>query len=353
MPRDRCSPAERRREGSLLTGLRLAGVAKRYGDVEALAPLDLEVGEGELLAVVGPSGCGKTTLLRLIAGLEEPTAGAVLLGGRDVTAWRPGRRNVAMVFQSYALFPHLTVEGNIGFGLVVRDVPARETTTRVRAAAALVGCTELLGRRPHELSGGERQRVALARALVREPAVLLLDEPLSNLDASLRVSVRAELKEIHRRVGGTTIHVTHDQVEALVLGDRIAVLRDGVVQQVGTPEEVWAAPANRFVAAFVGAPAMNLLPLRGPLTPPRVPGGAAELGVRPEHVALGTDGEPAVVDLVEPVGSEAYVHLRLDDMTLVARVAAESRPATGTTVSVTLDPARLHFFDSAGSRVAP
>ena len=218
---------------------------------------------------MGPSGCGKTTLLRLIAGLEEPSAGRVVLGGHDVTGWRPGRRNVAMVFQSYALFPHLTVEQNIGFGLTVRDVPAREVERRVRAAAELVGCIDLLARRPHELSGGERQRVALARSLVREPALLLLDEPLSNLDTSLRVSVRAELKEIHRRVGGTTVHVTHDQVEALVLGDRIAVLAAGVVQQVGTPDEVWRSPANRFVATFVGTPAMNLLPARGPLTPTR------------------------------------------------------------------------------------
>ena len=337
-----------------LSGLRLEGLAKRYGDVEALAPLDLEVGEGELLAVVGPSGCGKTTLLRLVAGLEEPSDGRVLLGGRDVTDWRPGRRNVAMVFQSYALFPHLTVERNIGFGLLVRDVPAREAATRVREAAALVGCTELLERSPHELSGGERQRVALARALVREPALLLLDEPLSNLDTSLRVSVRAELKEIHRRVGATTVHVTHDQVEALVLGDRIAVVRDGVVQQVGTPEEVWAAPANRFVATFVGAPAMNVLPVRAPLTPASVPEAAHELGVRPEHVSLGaTEGQPAVVDRVEPVGSEAYVHLRVGDRAHVARVATELRPAPGTTVSVGLDPAHLHFFDAAGPRVGP
>ena len=303
--------------------------------------------------MVGPSGCGKTTLLRLIAGLEEPSEGRVVLGGKDVTAWRPGKRNVAMVFQSYALFPHLTVEQNICFGLVVRDVPAREAASRARDAAALVGCSELLGRRPSELSGGERQRVALARALVREPALLLLDEPLSNLDTSLRVSVRADLKELHRRVGATTVHVTHDQVEALVLGDRLAVLRDGVIQQVGTPEEVWTRPANRFVATFVGTPAMNLIPARGPLSPPGVPEIAFEIGVRPEHVSLGGAGEPAPVVLVEPVGSEAYVHVRVGELPVVARVATESRPATGDLVSVSVDPAHLHFFDPTGVRIGP
>jgi ABC-type sugar transport system ATPase subunit len=331
--------------------LRLEGLAKRYADIEALAPLDLEVAAGELLVVVGPSGCGKTTLLRLIAGLEAPSEGRVVLGQDEVTSWRPGRRNVAMVFQSYALFPHLTIAQNIGFGLVVRDVPAREVTARVRDAAALVGCDELLGRRPAELSGGERQRVALARALVREPALLLLDEPLSNLDTSLRAAVRAELRDIHRRVGTTTVHVTHDQVEALMLGDRIAVLRDGVVQQVGPPEEVWAMPANRFVATFVGAPAMNMVSAQGKLAPAEVPTVAREIGVRPEHVSVGSDGAAASVVLVEPVGSEAYVHLRVADETLVARVPAEARPRQGTVVRVSLDPARLHFFDAAGRRV--
>jgi ABC-type sugar transport system ATPase subunit len=326
-------------------------MAKRYGEVEALAPLDLEVSEGELLAVVGPSGCGKTTLLRLIAGLEEPSAGRVLLGEHDVTGWRPGLRNVAMVFQSHALFPHLTVEENIGFGLAVRDVPAREIGARVRSAAELVGCTEHLSRRPHELSGGERQRVALARALVREPALLLLDEPLSNLDTSLRVSLRAELKEIHRRVGGTTVHVTHDQVEALVLGDRIAVLDRGVLQQVGTPDEVWRRPANRFVATFVGSPTMNILPARGPLVPRALADGAVEVGVRPEHVRLGPGGEAGTVVMVEPVGSEAYVHLAVGDLSLVARVPAESRPEPGAVVGVTVDPDHLHLFGATGDRL--
>ena len=331
--------------------LRLEGLAKRYGDVQALSPLDLEVEEAELLAVVGPSGCGKTTLLRLIAGLEEPDVGRVVLGGRDVTQWRPGRRNVAMVFQSYALFPHLTVEQNIGFGLIVRDVPKAEAAVRVREAAELVGCTELLGRRPYELSGGERQRVALARALVREPGLLLLDEPLSNLDASLRASVRADLLDIHRRVGGTTIHVTHDQVEALVLGDRIAVMNRGVVQQIGTPDEVWRAPANRFVATFVGVPAMNVVPVDGPLAHASVPNGTCELGVRPEHVRLGAGGAEGTVVLVETVGSEAHVHLEVDGHAIVARVPSEARPEPGARLAVTADPLDLHPFDASGTRI--
>ena len=285
------APAVRAR-GDALSGLRLEGLTKRYGDVEALAPLDLEVGEGELLAVVGPSGCGKTTLLRLIAGLEEPTAGRVFLGERDVTGWRPGRRNVAMVFQSYALFPHLTVEQNIGFGLTVRDVPAAEAGRRVHAAAALVGCTELLARRPHELSGGERQRVALARALVREPALLLLDEPLSNLDTSMRVAVRAELKEIHRRVGATTIHVTHDQVEALVLGDRIAVLNAGVVQQVGAPDEVCGRAAEPFRRDLRRHACHERPPGARATDPRRGAGGGARAG-RPPRARLARRQRPA------------------------------------------------------------
>jgi multiple sugar transport system ATP-binding protein len=328
-----------------VSGLRLAGLAKRYGDVAALEPLDLAVADGELLVVLGPSGCGKTTLLRLIAGLEEPTAGTVEIGGRLVTEWRPGSRNVAMVFQSYALFPHLTVAENIAFGLVVRDVRRAAASERVAVAARLVGCEELLARRPYELSGGERQRVALARALVREPDVFLFDEPLSNLDASMRVAMRTELHEIHRRVGGTTLHVTHDQVEAMVLGDRIAVLRAGRLQQIGTPDEIWRTPANRFVATFVGAPRMNVLPADGPLSVPGVVAGQ-EIGVRPEHVRLGPDGISAAVVLVETVGSDAYLHLDLAGTRIVARVDADRRHAVGDTVRVAVRPADAHRFDA-------
>jgi multiple sugar transport system ATP-binding protein len=333
--------------------LRLEGVRKDFVGVRALQGLDLAAADGELLVVLGPSGCGKSTLLRVAAGLEEATAGRVLIGGRDVTRVTPGRRNVSMVFQSYALFPHLTVEENIAFGLEVRETPKREARARARAAAELVGCGDLLARRPAQLSGGERQRVALARALVREPDVFLLDEPLSNLDAELRVRMRAELKTLHQALGGTMVYVTHDQTEALSLGDRVAVMREGAVEQVGTPDEVWAAPANRFVARFVGSPAMNLLPADGPLCPPGVaarPG--LELGVRPEHVRLGTEGVAAEVTLVEPIGGEAYVHLHADGLELVARTDAALRPAAGDTVRVSVRPGDTHLFDAeTGERV--
>ena len=230
-----------------------------------LRGVDLTVGRGELLVVLGPSGAGKSTLLRVVAGLQPATAGRVVIAGRDVTRLRPGRRNVSMVFQSYALFPHLTVAENIAFGLIVRDTPTAVARERARQAAEAVGCGHLLDRRPGQLSGGERQRVALARALVREPDVFLLDEPLSNLDLELRVETRAELKALHERVGATMVHVTHDQTEAMVLGDRIAVLREGRIEQVGTPDEIWRRPATTFVARFVGSPAMNLLPADCPV----------------------------------------------------------------------------------------
>jgi ABC-type sugar transport system ATPase subunit len=259
-----------------------------------------------------------------------------------------------MVFQSYALFPHLTAAENIGFGLEVREVPRREVRERVARAAATVGCEHLLARRPAELSGGERQRIALARALVREPDAFLLDEPLSNLDAELRVGLRSELKSLHARVGGTVIHVTHDQTEALTLGDRIAVMRSGRIEQLATPDELWREPANRFVARFVGTPAMNLVPADGPLLVPGVPRGRAlQLGVRAERVRLGREGARAEITLVEPVGSEAYVHLRVEDVELVARVDAAGRPRVGDTACVAVRREDVHLFDAdTGERVA-
>jgi multiple sugar transport system ATP-binding protein len=322
--------------------------------VHALEGVDLEVGAGELLAVLGPSGCGKSTLLRVIAGLERPTDGRVEIGGRDVTALPPGRRNASMVFQSYALFPHMTAAENVGFGLVVREVPKAEARERVLEAARLVGCEHLLERRPAELSGGERQRVALARAIVRAPEAFLLDEPLSNLDLELRAQMRSEVKQLQRRVGATTVYVTHDQVEALTLGDRIAVLREGAVQQVGTPDEVWQAPRNRFVARFVGSPPMNLLPADGALPVDGLPRGRPlELGIRPEHVRLGPEGQRAEVILVEPVGSEAFVRLRLAGDELVARVDADERPSAGDEVRVTVRREDVHVFDAeTGDRAA-
>ncbi len=323
----------------------------------ALAGVDLDVADGELLAVLGPSGSGKSTLLRLVAGLERASTGRVLLDDRDVTDLPPGRRDVSMVFQSYALFPHLTVRQNIAFGLQVRDVPARDAAARTAQAAELVGCAPLLERRPGQLSGGERQRVALARALVREPAVFLLDEPLSNVDSELRGHLRTELRALQARLGATMVHVTHDQVDALVLGDRVAVLRDGVLEQVGTPDELWAAPANRFVATFVGAPSMNLLPADGPLRLPGVaPRPGLQLGVRPDALRLappGAPGAPARVEHVERWGADAHVHLRADRWTVVARVPAGAVPAVGDELSLGARAEDVHLFDEATGRRVP
>jgi ABC-type sugar transport system ATPase subunit len=327
--------------------LRFAGVTKRYGDVVAVRDLDLTVADGELLAVVGPSGCGKTTALRVAAGLERASAGSVWIGGRDVTDAPPGARNVAMVFQSYALFPHLTVAENVGFGLRARRVPRDEAADRVAAAARAVDCSDLLARRPWELSGGERQRVALARALVREPDAFLLDEPLSNLDAHLRVQMRAELRKLHGRLGATMVYVTHDQVEALMMGDRVAVLNEGALQQVGDPDEIYRRPVNRFVARFIGSPAMNLLPASGPFPPPAgLDGRRVEVGVRPEHVRLGGEGVPARVVLVEAAGNETFLHLDVDGQEIVARGGPDLRPATGEMVRVAVREADVHVFDA-------
>jgi multiple sugar transport system ATP-binding protein len=330
-------------------GLQLAGVEKTFGDVEVLRGLDLDAREGELLVVLGPSGSGKSTTLRIAAGLEEPTAGSVRIGDRDVTRVPASKRNVAMVFQSYALFPHLDAGSNIGFGLSARGVKRDEVARRVRAAAELVGVSELLHRRPHELSGGERQGVALARALAREPEVFLLDEPLSNLDAQLRTRTRAELKRLHGDLGRTMVYVTHDQVEALTLGDRIAVLSRGLVAQVGMADDIYRRPVDRFVASFVGSPAMNFLP---PEAGPRFGLSAdGELGVRPEHVRLGEGEVEGEVAIVEPAGSEAFVHLDAAGSRLVARVPPEDLPEPGARVRVAIRSADVHRFDAEGKRI--
>jgi ABC-type sugar transport system ATPase subunit len=326
----------------------LEGVQKRFGGTPALDGVDLEAIDGELLVVVGPSGCGKSTLLRCIAGLEPVDDGVIRIGDRDVTRIRPAARNVAMVFQSYALFPHLTVRENIAFGLVVREEPKAEVRARVAEASELVGVEALLDRRPFELSGGERQRVALARALVRHPDAYLLDEPLSNLDAGTRVQMRTELRRLHREVGATMLHVTHDQVEALTLGDRIAVMDAGRVRQVGTPDELYSRPRDRFVAAFLGTPAMNfLLPQAArPFFP--VPQGIV-VGVRPEHVRVVPNGVRTRVEIVEVAGSDAFVHV---DRGLIAKLPADERPAEGDEVGIAIDRAGVHLFDDAsGERV--
>jgi ABC-type sugar transport system ATPase subunit len=325
-----------------VSGLLVQGLRKRFGSVAALDGVDLEAVAGELLVVVGPSGCGKSTLLRCIAGLEALDEGSVHIGERDLTRLPPAARNVSMVFQSYAIFPHLTVAENIGFGLVIREEPKAEVERKVAGAARLVGVAPLLQRRPFELSGGERQRVALARALVRQPDAYLLDEPLSNLDAGARVAMRTELKRLHREVGATMVYVTHDQVEALTLGDRIAVMDAGRVRQVGTPDEVYGNPQDRFVASFLGTPAMNFLEAEraGKFLP--VPAGAT-VGIRPEHVRIGGDGVQAYVELVEVAGSDAFLHLGNG---IVARVGVAGRPSEGDWVNVSFAREHAHLFDA-------
>ena len=345
-----------------MSGLRLAGIEKSFGDIEVLRRLDLEVPEGALLTLLGPSASGKTTLLRIAAGLERPDSGRVSMGVRDVTDVSPARRNVAMVFQSFALFPHMTVAENIAFGLAARKTPREEARARVREAAAQAGCEQLLDRRPAELSGGERQRAALARGLARRPEVFLLDEPLSNLDAPVRAGMRAELMRLQRRIAGTMLYVTHDQAEALTMGDLVAVLDRGAIQQVGPPEDLYRRPANRLVASFIGTPGMNILPaavqdgeLRvGPLrlaAPPALsspPGTAVEIGVRPAAVRISGpgEGEAATVELVEVAGEDSYVHARVGDIRLVATVPARRRPDPGAAVGVAIDPGDVYVFDA-------
>jgi len=355
--------------------IELIAVSKRYGSVQALAAVDLDIGDGEFLVLLGPSGCGKSTLLKIIAGLEDPTEGEVYIGGRLANYVPPGQRDVAMVFQNYALYPHMTVETNLGFPLRMRRRPKDEVARRVAEVAAFLGLSDKLAKYPDELSGGQRQRVALGRAIIREPVAFLMDEPLSNLDALLRVQMRTELLRLHKRVGRTTVYVTHDQVEAMTMADRIVVLRDGVVQQVGTTAEVYGRPANRFVATFVGSPPMNLfpgrigsvdgsavfvgpvrVPLSGPVPDAAATGGEVTLGVRPEAIELvgETDpaGLPASVELVESVGADQYLSVSLGpDSHAIVRVAAERGVAEGTGIHVRFGPSGIHLFDAAGDRI--
>ena len=368
-----------------MAGVAFDAVTKVYpGPVVAVEGLTLEVADGEFLILVGPSGCGKSTALRMVAGLERISAGTITIGDRIVNDVPPKDRDVAMVFQNYALYPHMTVEKNLAFGLRRRRTPREEVRRRVGEIASMLGLDDLLGRRPGQLSGGQRQRVAMGRAIVREPDVFLLDEPLSNLDAKLRVEMRAELKRLQDRVGVTTIYVTHDQVEAMTLGERIAVLSDGILQQVGSPQDVYDHPANVFVAGFIGSPPMNLL--RGTATGGRVVAGDLELedahvadgdvvvGIRPEALHPANGGHPGPglavrVDVVEPLGDEVLVHgsveasgadarRRVHDATLLAdavsdrgtvrlRLPPRERPSPGSTLHLTVAPEEVHLFDDA------
>jgi multiple sugar transport system ATP-binding protein len=333
----------------------------------AVQSLDLHIGDGEFMVLVGPSGCGKTTSLRMLAGLEQVSEGRVLIGGRDVTQVAPADRDVAMVFQNYALYPHMTVAGNMAYALKIRGVDKQEREQRVREAARLLDLEEFLERKPRALSGGQRQRVAMGRAIVRDPQAFLMDEPLSNLDAKLRVQTRGQISAMTRKLGVTTIYVTHDQTEALTMGDRIAVMEKGVLQQVGTPRELYAAPCNVFVAGFIGSPAMNILTasitetgvrLGDAILPvPRevlaAAGGREALaGVRPEDLRRCEKSEPglqAVVEMVEELGADTFVYghreVEGEQHPVVARFGDGDVPVAGETVTLTADAGRLHLFD--------
>jgi len=347
----------------------LQRVAKSFGRVQALYPLDLSIRDGEFVALLGPSGCGKTTTLNLIAGLEAVSAGTITIGGRDVTRVAAMEREIAMVFQSYALYPHMTVARNLGFALAVRRMPADQIAARVRRAAGVLDLLPYLDRYPRQLSGGQRQRVALGRALVRDPKVFLLDEPLSNLDAVLRLQTRAEIVRLFRSLGTTAVYVTHDQAEAMTMADRIAVFSAGRLLQFAAPLEVYLAPANRFVAGFIGAPPMQFADVVAapdgvrfggmtlPCAVPRPPGTALVLGLRPETVELGPAGRglPAVVDLVEHLGGLQIVYLRCGAATLAAQTGAALRYRPGERLGITVEPSAAYLFDpgSGATLAAP
>jgi multiple sugar transport system ATP-binding protein len=364
-----------------VSALRLTGLTKTYAgaDRPALSNFNLDVKPGEFLVLVGPSGCGKSTALRSIAGLEEPDSGSIWIGEREVTHLPPRDRDIAMVFQNYALYPHMTVYDNLAFGLKLRKTPKEEINQRVREAAETLGLTRYLASKPKALSGGERQRVALGRALVRRPSVFLFDEPLSNLDAQLRVQIRAELHRLHQQLTATMIYVTHDQLEAMTLGDRIAVLSAGVLQQVDAPLEVYERPANRFVAGFLGSPSMNFLDAKvgeggrtvriaganwtlDPALAAALSGRAGEavtVGVRPEHLAVrpatgaGDDGAlPGKVEFGEALGAETLLYIGTDAGRLVARLSGDARRSPGEAVRLVPEPGALRVFDASGIAVS-
>jgi multiple sugar transport system ATP-binding protein len=360
------------------THVAFSGIYKLFGSVAAVRNLDLEIRQGEFLVLVGPSGCGKTTTLRMLAGLERPTFGSITIAGRDVTRVASRDRNIALVFQSYALYPHMSVRENLAFGMKARHEPRARIRTRVQEVAETLDIMPLLDRRPAALSGGQRQRVALGRALIREPEVFLMDEPLSNLDAALRVQMRAELARLHERLGITTVYVTHDQVEAMTMGDRIVLMRDGVLQQIDAPEALYARPANLFVAGFIGSPKMNLVPAQRTSSDgahaieclgtrfalaaemrPRDSGSDVVLGLRPEDLrwARGSADDGAVrlqarVEVVEPLGSETLLTVAIDEHRLIARFPPRTGISPGENVDLAFDPAHVHLFDpGSGSSV--
>jgi ABC-type sugar transport system ATPase subunit len=322
-------------------------VTKRFDGTTAVDRLSVEIADGEFLVLVGPSGCGKSTALRMLAGLEDVSDGRILIGERVVNNVAPASRDVAMVFQSYALYPHMTVYDNLAFSLRNQRTPKREIEERVRRATDILDLTPLIKRKPKQLSGGQRQRVALGRAIVRQPAAFLMDEPLSNLDAALRVATRAEILKLQRQLGTTTIYVTHDQVEAMTMGDRIAVMRLGVLQQIGTPQELYTNPANLFVAGFIGSPAMNFVPaefLEG------VGGSGRIAGFRPEHVELDGKGDAVrfsgKAEVVEYLGDEQLVHFTVKDRSLLAKLPVEHPITPGDDLVLAVPREKLHLFDA-------
>ena len=347
----------------MASSLDIAGINKRFGkgdkSVEVLRKVDIHVAPGEFLILVGPSGCGKSTLLNIIAGLDEPTEGEIRIGGKNVVGMPPRDRDIAMVFQSYALYPTLSVADNIGFALEMRKMPKPERQKRIDEVAAMLQISHLLDRRPSQLSGGQRQRVAMGRALARQPQLFLFDEPLSNLDAKLRVEMRAEIKRLHQASGITSVYVTHDQVEAMTLGSRIAVMKGGVVQQLGTPDEIYNRPANTYVATFIGSPTMNLLrgtPQAGQfglqgaslnLAAPQQGTAEMMLGVRPGHLVL-DDAAPwrGEVSVVEPTGPDTYVVVDTAAGNVTLRTDAQTRVRPGDRVGLSVAPAHAHWFDA-------
>ena len=328
--------------------LELRNLRKSFGAVEVIPGVSLTVEPGEFCVFVGPSGCGKSTLLRMIAGLEESDSGDILIGGQRVNDMAPSKREIAMVFQTYALYPHLTVAGNMGLALKQAGRPRAEINAAVARAADMLALGPLLERRPAELSGGQRQRVAIGRAIVRRPRLFLFDEPLSNLDAALRGQTRIELARLHRDLNATMIYVTHDQVEAMTLANRIVVLNKGRIEQSGPPMELYNRPANRFVAGFIGSPAMNFLDA-GAL--PGAPAGAAELGIRPEHLRIADSGIAGVVSHVERLGHETIIHADALGHPVALRLSGEHDLPVGQELRLAPDPARVHWFDALGDRI--
>jgi len=338
-------------------------VGKFYGSFEALKGVSVDIADGEFVILVGPSGCGKSTLLRMIAGLEDISSGEIEIGDRVVNDLPPKERDIAMVVQNDALYPHMTVAQNMAFSLKLKGVPKAEINEKVNRAAGILGLESLLSRQPRQLSGGQRQRVAMGRAIVRDPQVFLFDEPLSNLDAKLRVQMRSEIKELHQRLKTTTIYVTHDQIEAMTMADKIVVMRDGIIEQMGSPLDLYDRPVNTFVAGFIGSPSMNFL--EGSVTPegfkttdgvllPLTPGlgAATTYGVRPEHLVLDADkGIPAEIIVVEPTGSETQVVMRIGKQSVVGIFRERIAAKPGETLRVTPDLSVVHLFDASGKRL--